>query len=167
MNASAHPEGEHQAYLCLGSNIEPVENMHRAIQLLAERTGLLGLSTCWESQAVGSDGPNFLNIGALVRTSLDAAALKERVLGNIEKELGRVRGADKYAPRTMDIDIVIFDGLVLDPEIWRRAYLVLIFGEMLPELRHPVSGETLAEMANRLRAERAAVPHPEIVFEKD
>jgi 2-amino-4-hydroxy-6-hydroxymethyldihydropteridine diphosphokinase len=166
LNDSALPERDHRAYLCLGSNIQPAENLRQAVELLGERTHLLALSTCWESAAVGSDGPNFLNIGALVTTALDSGGLKEQVLAPIEKQLGRVRSADKYAPRTMDIDIVLFDGWVLDPEIWRRFYLALIFAEMLPGLRNPDSGETLAEIAQRLRASNKAIPHPELVFTK-
>lgn len=157
----------HQAYLCLGSNIHPVANLLNAIKLLSQRTQLQELSTCWESAAVGSDGPNFFNIGALVSTPLDAPRLKEQILAPIENELGRVRSADKYAPRTMDIDIVIFDGLVLDSEIWRRVYLALIFAEMIPGLANPDSAETLAEIAQLLPGRGTAVPHPELVFRKD
>ena len=164
MNASAPPDPLHRAYLCLGSNIDPAENLRESISLLGKQTRLLELSTCWESAAVGSDGPNFLNMGALVATPLDAASLKEQVLGPIEKALGRERSADKYAPRTMDIDIIIFDGLVLDPEIWRRVYLALIFAEMLPSLTHPGSGTKLAEIAQRLPGRSTAIPHPELVF---
>jgi 2-amino-4-hydroxy-6-hydroxymethyldihydropteridine diphosphokinase len=155
---------QHLAYLCLGSNIEPVTNLRKAIDLLRQHTRLLALSTCWESAAVGSPGPNFLNIGALVATPLDAAALKEQVLARIETELGRTRSADKYAPRTIDIDITVFDGQVLDADIWRRVYLALIFAEMLPGLRHPDSGETLAEIARRLLEKNPAIPHPEMEF---
>ena len=154
------------AYLCLGSNIQPGENLHKAIDLLRQRTRLLALSTCWESAAVGSQGPNFLNIGALVATPLDAAALKEQVLSPIEKRLGRVRSADKYAPRTMDIDITVFDGQVLDAEIWRRGYLALIFAEMLPGFQNPETGESLAETARRLQANSPAIPHSEMRFPK-
>ncbi len=167
MNASAPPEQKHQVYLCLGSNIDPVENLRKAIDLLGEYAVLLALSTCWESAAVGSKGPNFLNIGALVSTPFDSNELREQVLRPIEKRLGRVRSADKYAPRTMDIDIVVFDGQVRDPEIWRRVYLALIFAEMLPDLRQPDSGETLEEIAQRLRASSMAISHPELVFIKN
>jgi 2-amino-4-hydroxy-6-hydroxymethyldihydropteridine diphosphokinase len=157
-------QSEHWAYLCLGSNIQPVENLRKGIDLLCQRTRLLALSTCWESVAIGSPGPNFLNIGARIATPLDAAALKEHVLSPIEKQLGRVRSADKNAPRTMDIDIILFDGQILDATIWQRVYLALIFAEMLPGLRHPVTGETLAETAHRLREKSPAVPHPELSF---
>ncbi len=174
MNASGSPEAEHQAYLCLGSNIDPAENLRKAVDLLRQRTHLLALSTCWETEAVGSSGPNFLNIGALIETRYGAspsgaspygaAELKEQVLSPIENELGRVRSADKYAPRTIDLDITIFDGQILDPEIWRRVYMALIFAEMLPGLRNPESGETLGETARRLRAEHLAIPHPELAI---
>ncbi len=164
MNASGSPETRHQAYLCLGSNIEPAQNLRQAIDRLRQRTRLLALSICWETAAVGSSGPNFLNIGALVETPLSAAELKEQVLAPIEKELGRVRSADKYAPRTIDLDITVFDGQVLDPEIWRRVYLALIFAEMLPNLRSPESGEPLPETARRLREKDLAIPHPEFAI---
>ncbi len=167
MNAFAPHEPDHQAYLCLGSNIRPVANLLSAIELLRQRTQLQALSTCWESAAVGSDGPNFFNIGALVSTPLDAPRLKEQILAPIENALGRVRSANKYAPRTMDIDIVIFDGQVLDAEIWRRVYLALIFAEMIPSLANPDSGEMLAEIAQRLPGRVAAIPHPELIFRND
>lgn len=164
MNASAPPENDHQAYLCLGSNIQSEENLRKAVKLLYQQTQLLAISTCWESAAVGSSGPDFLNLGVLARTPLDAASLKNQVLAPIEAQLGRVRSADKYAPRTMDIDIVVFDGQVLDSEIWRRNYLALIFAEMLPDLRSPDTGETLAEIARRPAVRQNAIPHPEMVF---
>jgi len=170
LNASAPPDSSnparagHLAHLCLGSNIHSAENLRKAIDLLRQRTRLLALSTCWESAAFGSSGPNFLNIGALVATPLEVPALKEQVLAAIERQLRRVRSADKYAPRTMDIDITVFDGQVLDADIWRRGYLAQIFAEMLPDLRHPETGESLAEAAQRLREKNPAVPHPEMIF---
>jgi 2-amino-4-hydroxy-6-hydroxymethyldihydropteridine diphosphokinase len=161
---TAYTQKEHLAHLCLGSNISPVENLREAIDRLRQNTRLLQLSTCWESAAIGSPGPNFLNIGVLVATPLEAAALKEQVLAPIEKQLGRVRSADKYAPRTIDIDIILFDGQILDPEIWRRTYLALIVAELIPNLHHPSSGEALAETAKQLQKNSPAIPHPEIEF---
>ncbi len=164
LNATDLPEFEHRAYLCLGSNIDPVENLSKAIAMLGQRTRLLELSTCWESEAVGSPGPNFLNIGAEIATNLSPAEIKEQILSPIEKQLGRVRSADKYAPRTIDLDITVYDGEVRDADIWKRIYLALIFSELLPELRNPQSGESLAETAQRLREKYPAIAHPELAF---
>lgn len=163
-------QGEHIAYLSLGSNIDPVEHLRQAVGLLRERARLLALSTCWESEAVVAGQatqvkwPNFYNLGACIATPLDQETLKMQVLRPIEHELGRVRGADKYAPRTIDLDIVVFDGQVVDAEIWRRLYLALIFAEMLPDLRNPDTGETSGQAATRLSPGKMAVRHPEITF---
>lgn len=157
-------KGEHQAYLCLGSNINPEENLRKAIELLRARTRVLALSSCWESEAVGANGPNFLNIGACILTRLEPEALKTQVLRPIESDLGRVRSADKYAPRTMDLDITLYDGLVVDPELWRRAYLAVIFAELLPGLRNPETGETIEAAVERLKKGKLVVPHQEIIF---
>jgi 2-amino-4-hydroxy-6-hydroxymethyldihydropteridine diphosphokinase len=162
LNASVSPErseGErlHRVYLCLGSNIDPEENMRRAVALLREHTRVITLSRCWESEAIGSSGPNFLNMAAYIETPLDAAALKEQVLSRIEHQLGRVRTADKNAPRTIDLDITLFDGQVWDPHLWERAYLALTIAELLPEFCHPESGETLPQFATRLQASSPAL----------
>jgi 2-amino-4-hydroxy-6-hydroxymethyldihydropteridine diphosphokinase len=167
LNASAKPEqldgkALHRAYLCLGSNIDPEENIRRAVDLLREHTSVIALSRCWESEAIGSSGPNFLNTAACIETPLDPAALKEQVLARVEQQLGRVRTADKNAPRTIDLDITIFDGQVLDKHLWDRAYLALTIAELLPDLCHPESGESLPQVAARLQANIWAVPREDV-----
>jgi 2-amino-4-hydroxy-6-hydroxymethyldihydropteridine diphosphokinase len=164
LNAFANPDAQHRAYLCLGSNIDPIRNLGEAIRLLSQQVSLLALSACWETEAVGGKGPNFLNLGACIITPLGMQDLKEQVLAPVEKALGRVRSADKNAPRTIDLDITLYDGQVLDKEIWRRVYLALIFAELTPLLKHPETGESLPNLAERLRKEHLAVQHPEIVF---
>jgi 2-amino-4-hydroxy-6-hydroxymethyldihydropteridine diphosphokinase len=109
--------------------------------------------------------PNFLNMAVCIHTALSPAELKQDVLSPLERSLGRVRTADKYAPRTMDLDLTVYDGEVLDSELWRRLYLALCFAELLPDLRHPETGETLAETAERLKQGRLALPHPELLAE--
>lgn len=179
MNGS---QAERIAYLSLGSNIAPVENLREAIRRLRAVAGVrvLALSMCWETAAVtdaavtiGHDpkdspktaAPNFYNLGARVATPLEREALKDDVLRPLEAALGRVRSADKYAPRTIDLDITVHDGQVVDTEIWRRLYLALIFAELLPELRNPATGETPAQAAARLAAGQVAIRHPEVVMD--
>lgn len=170
MSASASPEALHNAYLCLGSNIHPAENLVKAVALLREYVPLRAFSTCWETEAVPAENspgrepqPNFLNAAVCVSTSLAPAELKTRVLAPIEQALGRVRTADKYAPRTIDLDITLYDRQVIDPDLWKRDYMLLIFSELLPDLTNPDTGETLREAASRrLPAMRLAIPHPEI-----
>ncbi|MBE0698215.1 MAG: 2-amino-4-hydroxy-6-hydroxymethyldihydropteridine diphosphokinase [Anaerolineaceae bacterium] len=153
MNDSTRPEESHLAYLSIGSNIHPQQNVARAVELLREHSPGLQLSAAYETTAVDSPGPNFINLAVCLPTSLDAAQLKQQVLAPIENQLGRMRTADKNAPRTIDLDIIIFDGEVVDGELWKRFYLAAPLAEILPGLKNPQTGESLRETAQRLRVE--------------
>lgn len=106
MIARRSKDQRHRACLLLGSNIQPEENLRRAVELLRQYFVVEKVSAAWETPAVGSDGPDFLNAAVVIHTSLDPWQLKERFLRPLEAQLGRVRTADKNAPRTIDIDIV-------------------------------------------------------------
>lgn len=139
-----------EVILLLGSNIQPERNLRRAITLLDRWFGLLGISSVWETPPVGSDGPNFLNVAVRLRTTLDPQSLKETVLRPLERSLGRVRTADKYAPRPIDIDIMLWGNQAMDEDLWRYAHAAIPVAELLPHLRREAGGETLAQVARRL-----------------
>jgi 2-amino-4-hydroxy-6-hydroxymethyldihydropteridine diphosphokinase len=153
----------HTYCLILGSNIEPEANTRRALQLLAQQVKLQKVSTCWETQPVGTEGPKFINAAVCIQTELEPETLKTEVLRAIESELGRVRTADKYAPRPIDIDTVIYDGKVLDPALWSLAYLALPFAELLPDLVHPDTGRRLADIAQEFACSNDARPLPDLL----
>jgi 2-amino-4-hydroxy-6-hydroxymethyldihydropteridine diphosphokinase len=156
---------QHRAYICLGSNIDPETNMRRAVAMLREQAQVLSLSSCYETTAVGSDGPNFLNMAACLLTPLPADILKQQLLRQIEARLKRVREADKNAPRTIDLDIILYDDQVLDDDLWRYPHLALPFSELVPGLRHPGTGETLKQITQRLLEDAgAAVIRSEIIL---
>lgn len=141
----------HRVYLSLGSNIEPEVNLPRAIELLHEYGEVRKVSRAWESKAVGSDGPNFLNACVLFITPLAQDELKENVVHVIEAKLGRERSADKYAPRTIDIDIVLFSEQLCDDKFWKQAFVVVPLAEIHPEYRNPTTREKITEAATSLR----------------
>lgn len=143
----------HRAYLSIGSNIEPEANVPRAVELLQQYGEIHEVSRAWESEAVGSDGPNFLNACVLFMTSLPQAEIKKQVIHSIETKLGRKRSADKYAPRTIDIDIVLFDEQLCDDKYWNQAFVVIPLAEIYPGYRNPVTQEKVFETAARLRQE--------------
>lgn len=147
----------HEAILILGSNINPAENLDRALDLLREQVNLLEISSTWETGAVGTRGPNYLNAAARIATSLEAEQLKWQVLRSIETTLGRVRSSDKYAPRPIDLDVIIFDGVVVDDTLWERAYIALTVAELLPDFSHPQNGRRLADIAQDLHQHAYAV----------
>jgi 2-amino-4-hydroxy-6-hydroxymethyldihydropteridine diphosphokinase len=152
----------HKAYLILGSNIEPVANLRRGLDLLREYVEVQAVSIPWETQAEGSDGPNFLNSAAIVLTTMDADTLKWQVLRKIEDDLGRKRTIDKNAPRTLDLDIIIFDDQVIDPKLWDRFFLVIPLADLLPDLINPFNGKKLHEAADYFKMQNIAIPHPEL-----
>ncbi len=153
----------HQVYLSLGSNIEPEQNLPRAIQLLHEHGKILKISSAWESESVGAVGPNYLNACVRFITSLVYDPLKEQVIHPIESELGRKRSADKYAPRTIDIDIVLFDDQLCNDKYWKQAFVVVPLAEIHPEYRNPQTQEGIVEAANRLRQQVWMETRPEVL----
>ena len=140
---------EHTACLLLGSNIQPERNLVEAVRQLMQKIRILRRSNVWETQPVGSGGPDFLNLALLIATPLEADELKTRVLRPLEILLGRVRGADKNAPRSIDIDIIVFDGQVLDPNLWQYAHRAVPVAEILPDFRSG-QGDLLSEVASGL-----------------
>jgi len=153
----------HQAYLSLGSNIEPEHHLPRAIQLLRGHGEILKISSAWESESVGSNGPNYLNACILFITPLLHDVLKEQVLHPIESKLGRQRSADKYAPRTIDIDIVLFDDQLCNDKFWKQAFVVVPLAEIYPEYQNPLTQEEIIETAKRFRKKVWMETRPELL----
>jgi len=139
----------HQACLLLGSNIEPEQNIPRAVALLQEKLTILKVSSIWESASVDCCYPDFLNMAVLVSTSMDAPQLKVQVLRPLEAQMGRVRTGDKNASRPIDFDIIIFDGKLLDLDLWQHVHRAAPVAELLPDL-HSETGESLKDVANHL-----------------
>jgi 2-amino-4-hydroxy-6-hydroxymethyldihydropteridine diphosphokinase len=146
------------AFVALGSNVDPEANLRRGALLLAELDGELKLSRVWFSRAVGPPGqPDFLNAGARLITDLGPQELRAR-LREIERICGRLRTSDRYAPRTLDLDLCLlgdrcgsWGGLVLpDPELLERAHLLLPLADLEPGLTVPGTSLTLAEAAARV-----------------
>lgn len=154
----------HQAYISLGSNIEPRENLLEAMRLLRERVTVNAFSAIWETDAVGSSGPRFLNAAAWISTPLSAEELKSGVLSDIENTLGRVRTADKYAARTIDLDITVFDEQVIDGNLWIRDFLALPLAELRPDLEQPGESRTLNQIAQSMRSSSTAIPRLDLTI---
>lgn len=131
---------------------------------------ILAASRVYQSAAAGPPGqPDFVNAAVLLETDLAPEALRAR-LRQIEAGLGRVRVDDKYAPRPIDLDLVLYDDLVMDtaplslpdPDLLVRPYLAVTIAELDPIGVHPVTGESLAAIAARLGGAALLVPRPDI-----
>lgn len=143
----------------MGSNQEPERHLPCAARMLAERADVLTASSAWATTPVGPPGqPAFVNAAVLVRTTLPPERLKIELLRPIEAALGRVRTADRFAPRAIDLDLVAYgeevlrsEGLAVpDPDLLRHAHVALPASEVAPAWRHPETGEPLKAIADRL-----------------
>jgi 2-amino-4-hydroxy-6-hydroxymethyldihydropteridine diphosphokinase len=148
------------AFLSLGSNVEPKKNILKAIELLAKRVRILKSSTVYLSEPLREKSqPKYLNLVVKIETDIEPRKLKFEVLRVIEAQLGRRRTEEKYASRTIDIDLLVYDDLHLsekdlvvpDPEIEERAFLAIPLCEIEPELVLPGSNRAIKEMAKAFR----------------
>jgi len=137
--------------------------MIQALDLLCQLTGVRRVSSAWETPAVGSDGPDFLNAAVWVETSLRLSAIKKEIIRPIETQLGRVRTADKNAPRTIDIDILIDREEAVEPALWEYAFLAVPVAELLPDFSNPRTGEPIWQTANRLAQTTRLKHRPEVI----
>ncbi len=141
-----------KVYIALGSNIDPEENIKSALNSLSKVLGeIVDSSSIWQSPAVGSDGPDFLNTVVLVNSNLSVNELKNDILRPIEVNLGRERTSDKNAPRTIDLDILIYDDLLLEAELWEQAHLAVPLAEIYPDFYHLELGVSISEIARELQ----------------
>ena len=139
--------------LSIGSNIDADSNIRAALDALNLEFENIRFSTTYESQAVGFDGDNFLNLVVLADTNKnldDVTAFLKRV----EDQLGRDRLQSRFSGRTMDIDILLygkesgmFCGIELPrPEVTENAYVLQPLAELLPDVVHPATGMSYLQL---------------------
>lgn len=156
-------------YIAVGSNIEPEQNIRRALRMLSESTRITAISTFYRTDPLGCPtAPPFLNGVLRLETDIEPHELKFGLLRKVEETLGRVRTEDKNAPRTLDLDIILYDSLVIrksdlmipDPEITERAFIAVPLAELDSDLILPESGLAIADIAGAL-ADSSMDPLPE------
>lgn len=144
-----------KAYLLIGGNLGDREgNLARARDLLETQTGRISaVSGLYATAAWGkTNQPDFLNQALEIQTTLNARQLIRRIL-KIEKQMGRIR-AEKYGPRLIDIDILLFNEEIHDlrflkvphPELPNRRFALVPLAEIAPEAIHPISGKKVKEL---------------------
>lgn len=136
-----------EIYVAIGSNVDPEDHLRSALVALAGNFGVLRLSPVYRNRPVGFDGEDFLNMVAAFDT--DAAVDEvENALESIEAASGRERGDEKFGPRTLDLDLLLYGDEVIDSderqvprdEITRYAFVLKPLADLAGEKLHPVSG---------------------------
>jgi 2-amino-4-hydroxy-6-hydroxymethyldihydropteridine diphosphokinase len=153
-----------RTYVALGGNIEPERRLLQAATLLKQHFPGVVFSSCYQNQAVGFDGADFINAAAGFDTTLSLKALAES-LHHIEEQCGRQRDDAKWAPRAMDLDILLY-GQLIDhgpavrvprADLLRRAYMLGPMAELAPTLLHPEARRTLKDLWQELRPRTPAL----------
>lgn len=148
-----------RAFIGIGSNIEPAKNVRAAIRSLAQQTRLVGISMVYLTDALShSEQPPYYNCVVEVETEAPPAEVKHGILRNIENNLGRKRTEDKYAPRTIDLDLIVYGDLRIDaegiklpaPEILERPFLAIPLFELAPDMVLAGYGLRIGEIAAKL-----------------
>ena len=156
------------AYVGLGSNLhDPGAQVDRALRALSElpQTALLARSHSYRTRPWGGVAqPDFINAVARVETGLDAQTLMDALLA-IERRLGRTREGERYGPRIIDLDLLVYGDAVIDlpglriphPRLAERAFVLVPLAELAPALVVPGQGDVTAMLARIDAAERESV----------
>ena len=152
-----------EVYVAAGSNVAPEENLARAVAQLRREFPGTRFSPWYRNRAAGFEGDDFINLVAGFRTDLTLPEVLER-LHAIELKCGRERDAPRWAPRSMDLDVLLFGELVCDeprvkvprPDLLKRAYMLGPLAALAPGVVHPTEQRTIGELWQRF--DRAAHP---------
>jgi 2-amino-4-hydroxy-6-hydroxymethyldihydropteridine diphosphokinase len=142
-----------EVFLSIGSNIDPDTHIPAAIKDLRTLFGPLRLSSTYETAAVGFAGPSFHNLIVALDSDRDPREIA-RLCREIEERHGRTRQSQKFSSRTLDVDLILYGDTVLEEsplhlprdEITRYAFVLEPLAEIASEHRHPVTGQTYAEL---------------------
>jgi 2-amino-4-hydroxy-6-hydroxymethyldihydropteridine diphosphokinase len=152
-----------QVYIAAGSNIEPERHLAMAVAELERQFPGVRCSPWYRNRAVGFEGEDFINFVAGFTTALPVGEVLQR-LHAIEEHCGRPREAPRWAPRSMDLDVLLYDDLICQephlklprPDLLKRAYMLGPLAALAPDLIHPTEKQTIGELWSRF--DRAAHP---------
>ncbi len=154
------PETEQavDAFIAVGSNINPERNIAAALDLLTERVRVTGVSTFYRTAPLGRpEQPNFLNGVFRIRTALEPRTLKFEVLRDVERRLGRLRTADRFAAREIDLDLLLYGdrtieerGFSVPAEDIERPFVAIPLAELAPDYVLPRTGSPLSCLCARM-----------------
>lgn len=155
-----------RVFVGVGSNLQPADNLRQALHLLGRYAKIVALSNVYLTAPEGrAEQPPYFNCVWEIETQAQPLEFKLQVLRRIEADLGRVRTADRYAARPIDLDLILYGDRVSetpelrlpDPDIGERAYLAAGLAELAPDLNLPRCNLRLADLAAKLQGAQLTV----------
>jgi len=158
-------------YISLGSNIDREALTRAGVCALQKQYGDLLLSSVYESEAVGFDGENFYNMVIALQTT-DDVHMVAQTLHQIEDEHGRERNGPRFSSRTLDLDLLLYDDLIINEEklqiprdeILQRAFVLWPMAEVAAERVHPLARKTYGELWDEFDKEKEKLEPIEFEF---
>ncbi len=150
-----------RVYVSIGSNIEREKNVRAGVNDLKALYGVLQISSVFESESVGFDGENFYNLVVGFDTDEPVTEVV-RHLREIEDAHGRTRTGPRFSSRTLDLDLLLYDDLVLNSdgidiprdEITKNAFVLWPLAELAPDAFHPGLQQSFAELWSEFDKDR-------------
>lgn len=151
-----------RAFIAVGSNINPEKNVKEALRRLTIRERIKGVSTVYLNEALNRpEQPPYYNCVVEIQTQSSPGELRN-ALRDIEANLGRVRTEDKYAARSIDLDLILYGDVTIesqdlrlpDPEIFKRPFLAIPLQELAPDLTLSGSGMNISQIVSTLPVRR-------------
>jgi len=149
-----------EVFVSLGSNLDRERNIASAIAVLRDRFGELQLSPVYNSKSAGFEGADFLNMVVSFETE-EPPELLQQEFHQIEEQHGRVRSKEPFGPRSLDIDLILYGDLVCQntvslprEDILKYAFVLKPLADLVPGYRHPVSGDTYADLWKAFQGDR-------------
>jgi 2-amino-4-hydroxy-6-hydroxymethyldihydropteridine diphosphokinase len=164
-----------EVYVAAGSNVDPERHVQQAVAELTREFSGVRFSSWYRNRAAGFEGDDFINLVAGFATTLPVHGVVAR-LQRIEGLCGRPRDAPRWAPRSMDLDVLLYGDLVCEepglrlprPDLRKRAYMLGPLAELAPEVLHPTARLTIGELWRRFDRDAhplerlAPPPRPEV-----
>lgn len=142
-----------KGYISIGSNIDKDKNILASLRALEHHFGQLTISSIYESEPVGFTGDTFYNLVVSFNSNLSVKEVAKQ-LRQIELDNGRTRESQKFSARTLDLDLILYDDLIINDgrlriprdEIESYAFVLEPLAEIAPTLSHPINHLTYKEL---------------------